>query len=145
MSSLHKHLDVNILPEDYSGKKPKLTYSSTDWYPVIQDLQNYIAGKSRFPCTIFRSRKMYSYIFTISYVFRLEFIRIETLTERGHTHTENGSLDYSVSARGSRPVHLRSNSMDLRDQNNIYNTYVIFRYDSNFIHGSIHSSIGFLL
>ncbi|VVC45837.1 Cellular retinaldehyde binding/alpha-tocopherol transport,CRAL/TRIO, N-terminal domain,CRAL-TRIO lipid [Cinara cedri] len=43
MSSLHKHLDVNMLPEDYGGKKPKMTYSSSDWYPVIQDLQNYIA------------------------------------------------------------------------------------------------------
>lgn len=43
MSSLHKHLDANMLPEDYGGKKPKLNYSSADWYPVMQDLQNYIA------------------------------------------------------------------------------------------------------
>jgi hypothetical protein len=45
MSSLHKHLDVNTLPEDYGGKKPKLNYSSADWYPVMSDLQNHIAGK----------------------------------------------------------------------------------------------------
>lgn len=45
MSSLHKHLDINTLPEDYGGKKPKLNYSSADWYPVMSDLQNYIAGK----------------------------------------------------------------------------------------------------
>jgi hypothetical protein len=43
MSSLHKHLDANMLPEDYGGKKPKLNYSSADWYPVMQDLQSYIA------------------------------------------------------------------------------------------------------
>jgi len=43
MSSLHKHLDVNTLPEDYGGKKPKLNYSSADWYPVMSDLQNHIA------------------------------------------------------------------------------------------------------
>lgn len=48
MSSLHKHLDANILPEEYGGKKPKLAYSSADWYPVVQDLQPYIEGKSRF-------------------------------------------------------------------------------------------------
>ncbi|XP_025203441.1 alpha-tocopherol transfer protein [Melanaphis sacchari] len=43
MSSLHKYLDVNMLPGDYGGKKPKLNYSSADWYPVLQDLQSYIA------------------------------------------------------------------------------------------------------
>lgn len=44
MTSLHKHLDPNMLPAEYGGKKPKLSYSSADWYPTIQDLQNYIAG-----------------------------------------------------------------------------------------------------
>lgn len=34
-----------MLPADYGGKKPKLNYTSADWYPVIQDLQNFIAGE----------------------------------------------------------------------------------------------------
>jgi hypothetical protein len=48
MASLHKHLDANMLPADYGGKKPKLNYSSADWYPVIQDLQNYIADWNKY-------------------------------------------------------------------------------------------------
>lgn len=33
-----------MLPEDYGGKKPKLNYTSADWYPTLQNLENYITG-----------------------------------------------------------------------------------------------------
>lgn len=48
MSSLHKHLDPNMLPADYGGKKPKINYSSADWYPVLVNLQSYIADWNQY-------------------------------------------------------------------------------------------------
>jgi len=42
MSSLHKHLDPAFIPEDYGGQKPKINYSSSDWYPVLRTLDDRI-------------------------------------------------------------------------------------------------------
>ncbi|XP_050438801.1 retinaldehyde-binding protein 1-like [Adelges cooleyi] len=48
MASLHKHLDANMLPEDYGGKRPKLNYSSADWYPVLQNLEPHIEDWNKY-------------------------------------------------------------------------------------------------
>lgn len=36
MKSLHKFIDAEVLPEDYGGVLPKVTYSGKDWYPTIE-------------------------------------------------------------------------------------------------------------
>jgi len=40
MESLHKHIDPAHLPENYGGKLPKIDYSSSDWYPLLRNLDN---------------------------------------------------------------------------------------------------------
>lgn len=48
MSSLHKHISPDTLPEDYGGTRPKIDYSSAQWYPVLNDLEDYIAEWNTF-------------------------------------------------------------------------------------------------
>uniref|UniRef100_A0A1B6DTK8 CRAL-TRIO domain-containing protein n=2 Tax=Clastoptera arizonana TaxID=38151 RepID=A0A1B6DTK8_9HEMI len=42
MSSLHKHLDPAFMPEDYGGTKPKINYSSAEWFPVLSAVDNHL-------------------------------------------------------------------------------------------------------
>lgn len=43
LKSLHKHMDPEFLPENYGGLKPKINYTSKDWYPAIKSVDNKIA------------------------------------------------------------------------------------------------------
>lgn len=42
MSSLHQHLHPDYMPEDYGGKKPKINYTSADWYPTLNTLEDHL-------------------------------------------------------------------------------------------------------
>nr|CAD7417791.1 unnamed protein product [Timema poppensis] len=42
MESLHKYMNPDHLPEDYGGKKPKIDYTSKDWYPLLEELEDTI-------------------------------------------------------------------------------------------------------
>lgn len=42
MTSLHKFIDPEVLPEDYGGVLPKITYSGKDWYPAIEQHNDFI-------------------------------------------------------------------------------------------------------
>lgn len=42
LKTLHKHIDIDCLPADYGGTKPKIDYSSADWYPVLAELDDTI-------------------------------------------------------------------------------------------------------
>lgn len=44
MSSLHKFIEPNYLPEDYGGSRPKIDYSSADWFPVLNEIEEDIKG-----------------------------------------------------------------------------------------------------
>nr|CAD7431802.1 unnamed protein product [Timema monikensis] len=44
MESLHKYMNPDHLPEDYGGKKPKIDYTSKDWYPLLEELEDTIRG-----------------------------------------------------------------------------------------------------
>lgn len=44
MKSLHQYLHPDYLPEDYGGNKPKMDYSSADWYPTLHSMKEFIAG-----------------------------------------------------------------------------------------------------
>ena len=43
MSSLHKYMDPNHLPEDYGGKKAKINYTGADWFPEIDKCKTHIS------------------------------------------------------------------------------------------------------
>lgn len=45
MESLHKHLDPDYLPADYGGRRPKIDYSSADWYPTLSSIDDHLKGK----------------------------------------------------------------------------------------------------
>lgn len=46
LSSLHKHVDKNCLPEDYGGTKPKIDYSGVDWYPIFVKYNDLVKSTS---------------------------------------------------------------------------------------------------
>ncbi|XP_018897715.2 alpha-tocopherol transfer protein-like isoform X1 [Bemisia tabaci] len=48
MSSLHKFIEPNYLPEDYGGSRPKIDYSSADWFPVLNEIEEDIKEWSSF-------------------------------------------------------------------------------------------------
>ncbi|XP_073988221.1 clavesin-1 isoform X2 [Rhodnius prolixus] len=41
--SLHKFMNPEFLPENYGGKKPKINYTSKEWYPAIKSVESRIA------------------------------------------------------------------------------------------------------
>lgn len=45
MESLHKHLDPDYLPADYGGRRPKIDYSSANWYPTLSSIDDHLKGK----------------------------------------------------------------------------------------------------
>lgn len=45
MDSLHKYLDPDYLPADYGGRKHKIDYSSKDWYPILEGLNDEVRSK----------------------------------------------------------------------------------------------------
>lgn len=45
MESLHKHLDPDYLPADYGGRRPKIDYSSANWYPTLSTIDHHLNGK----------------------------------------------------------------------------------------------------
>uniref|UniRef100_A0A8D8YU00 Clavesin-1 n=1 Tax=Cacopsylla melanoneura TaxID=428564 RepID=A0A8D8YU00_9HEMI len=48
MSSLHKHIHPDRLPANYDGNKPKIDYSSAQWYPVLNQIEDTIAEWNTF-------------------------------------------------------------------------------------------------
>ncbi|KRT79165.1 CRAL-TRIO domain containing protein [Oryctes borbonicus] len=42
LTSLHKFLDPDVLPEDYDGTRAKMNYTAKDWYPAIEDYIEFI-------------------------------------------------------------------------------------------------------
>ncbi|KAK9511081.1 hypothetical protein O3M35_005714 [Rhynocoris fuscipes] len=43
LKSLHKFMDPECLPQNYGGKKPKIDYTSAQWYPAIKSVEDRIA------------------------------------------------------------------------------------------------------
>ncbi|KAI5737087.1 hypothetical protein M8J76_009919 [Diaphorina citri] len=48
MSSLHKYIHPDTLPADYGGNKPKINYSSAQWYPVLDEIEDSIVEWNTF-------------------------------------------------------------------------------------------------
>ncbi|EEB11399.1 conserved hypothetical protein [Pediculus humanus corporis] len=48
MSSLHKYINPNCLPEEYEGSLPPTNYSSKDWYPILKSLDSVIEEQNTF-------------------------------------------------------------------------------------------------
>ncbi|KAJ8867346.1 hypothetical protein PR048_031147 [Dryococelus australis] len=44
MSSLHRHIDPSCLPEDFGGSRPRMDYTSRNWYLQIKRLDAAVAG-----------------------------------------------------------------------------------------------------
>ncbi|XP_071450543.1 clavesin-1-like [Hetaerina americana] len=51
MSSLHKYIDPECLPENYGGTRPKIAYSGSDWYETITAEEDYIRQWQKFGYT----------------------------------------------------------------------------------------------
>lgn len=44
MASLHKHLDPKHLPADYGGSRPRIDYSSANWYHTLAAIDPHLKG-----------------------------------------------------------------------------------------------------